>query len=316
MHAKVWGRRGRCGTGRAQARFGSPRWIRSVPPMIARGAQAYHREAAPTVIAITGAAGQPGRTTVAANLAVALGERGQRVLVLDADFTRPRVDASLGLEPRGDISQVLRGERSLKDILLPGPPGVSVVPGSTRLGAEDDMGITEPAAVIWALDALYERIDILLIDTAAGLRPEVITFTRAAHHVVIVVRDTSKSIDESRALIMKLAREHSLAHFKVLASQTPTLAAGAMLCKRLQRACEHLSELRLEFAGTVPHDPAVGRSIHSHQSVMEAAPRSAAAQAFRAIAARVATWPPPEGVRGHLEFFVGRLARAEMQEGI
>lgn len=226
MHANLWGRRGRCGTGRAQPRSGSLWCLRSVPPNIARNS-AYR-----------------------------------------------------------------------------------------RCGADDPNSIIEQAKLIWALDTLRERIDVLLIDTAAGLRPEVITLTRAAHHVVIVVRNTSGSIHESRTLIMNLAREHSLDHFKVLASQTPTLVAGATLYQRLQQACEHLPELRLEFAGTVPHDPVVERSIHSHQSVMEAAPQSAAAHAFRALAARVATWPPPERLRGHLEFFVGRLARADMQEGI
>ncbi|WP_372695648.1 P-loop NTPase, partial [Immundisolibacter sp.] len=59
------------------------------------------RDASPVrVIAITGGKGGVGKTNVAVNLGVALAQRGQRTMLLDADLGLANVDVLLGLQPR------------------------------------------------------------------------------------------------------------------------------------------------------------------------------------------------------------------------
>ena len=265
----------------------------------------------PTVIAITSGAGCVGRTTVTANLAVALGERGRDVIVLDADFVRPSVDLLLGLKRHGDSCELTAGECTVEAILVPGPPGVRLVPGGACLGKLSEIAILEPAALIWALDAMPQHIDVLLIDTAAGPRAEVVTFARAAHHVIVVVCDEPASTEGALAFITTLSSEHAVDHFKVIASQTRTLSAGAALYRKLQRACDRLPNVILKYAGTVPYEDRVPQAIRAGRSVLETYPRSRAARAFRVLAARVDTWARPIGARGHLEFCLEPLVNAE-----
>ena len=265
----------------------------------------------PTVIAITSGAAGAGRTTVTANLAVALGKRGRDVLVLDADFVSPSVDLILGLKRHGDTGEIIAGKRTVEEILVSGPPGVRLAPGGSCFGTLGEIALLGPAALIWALDAMGKHIDVLLIDTAAGPRAEVITFARAAHHAIVVVCDAPASTEDTLAFLTTLSREHAVDHFKVIASRARTLSAGATLYHKLQRACDRLPNVVLEYAGTVPLEGRAGEALRSGRSVLEALPQSRTARAFRALAARVDAWERPIGPRGHLEFFVEQLVDAQ-----
>ncbi len=269
------------------------------------------RRRPPTVIAITSGESRAGRTTVTANLAVALADCGSEVLVLDADFGHASVDSLLGIEKQGDISHLLAAERTVDEILVQGPPGVHSIPGCAGINENSTFDVREQAALIWALDTLRRPVDLVLIDTAAGFGTEVATFARAAHHVVVVVGDEPASTDSALKLITSLSRERAVDHFKVLTNRTRTAFAGAERVRKLRRACDQLFDVTLEYVGSVPHDHAVRRAARSRQPVVMTDPRSRATRAYRALVAQVETWAQPKGLRGHLEFFVERLVEAD-----
>src|ERR1044072_6476803 len=120
------------------------------------------------VIAVTGGKGGVGKTSVAGNLATALGSTGKRVMLLDGDLALANVDVFLGISPRHTMARVLTGERSLEEIIVESPYGVNVVPGAS--GAADLANL--PAAahlqLVQAFSALSARIATLLLDTSAG----------------------------------------------------------------------------------------------------------------------------------------------------
>src|ERR1700690_3147972 len=76
------------------------------------------------VVAITSGKGGVGKTNVAAGLALALAQQGQRVVVMDANFGLANLDILLGLSPKYTLEHVLRGEKVIEEILLDGPLGI------------------------------------------------------------------------------------------------------------------------------------------------------------------------------------------------
>ncbi len=262
------------------------------------------------VIAVTGGKGGVGKTNVAANLGLSLAERGREVMLLDADFGLANVDVLLGLQPRFNLSHVLRGECNLEDVIVTGPRGMQIVPASSGVRAMASLTSGEHAGLIRAFSDLYHNLDVLVIDTAAGIADSVTTFSHAAHHVVIVVCDEPASITDAYALIKVLSREHGVVRFQILANQTRTAGEGHDLYMKLARVCDRFLTVSLEFLGAVPHDDYVRRAIQQQTAVVEAFPSCEASRAFKNLAQRADKWTVPEGARGHLEFFIERLVLA------
>lgn len=262
------------------------------------------------VIAVTGGKGGVGKTNVAANLGLALAERGREVMLLDADLGLANVDVLLGLEPRFNLAHVLHGDCTLEEAIITGPRGMQIVPGASGVRQMANLSTAEHAGLIRAFSDLNHNLDVLVIDTSAGLSDSVRTFSHAAHHVIVVVCDEPASIADSCALIKVLSCEHGVARFEVLANQTRTPHEGRDLFQKVSRACDRFLTVSLDYLGEVPHDDCVRRAIQQQVAVVEAFPASEAARAFRNAAAKADQWMVPEGARGHLEFFIERLVLA------
>ncbi|MCQ6498158.1 MinD/ParA family protein, partial [Vibrio parahaemolyticus] len=70
------------------------------------------------------------------------------------------------------------------------------------------------AGLIRAFGSLEEEMDILLIDTSAGISDMVISFSRAAQDLVVVVCDEPTSITDAYALSNRFIKEHQVQRFK------------------------------------------------------------------------------------------------------
>src|SRR4029079_7148240 len=81
-------------------------------------------------LVLTSGKGGVGTSNLALNLAIALGELGRRVLLVDADLGLANIDLLCGLAPACDLGDVLAGDRPLADAIVPGPAGIRAVPGA------------------------------------------------------------------------------------------------------------------------------------------------------------------------------------------
>src|SRR5713226_1187526 len=79
---------------------------------------------------LTSGKGGVGSSNLALNLAIALGEYGQRVVLVDADLGLANIDLLCGLTPAVDLGDVLAGERALADAIVRGPAEIRVIPGA------------------------------------------------------------------------------------------------------------------------------------------------------------------------------------------
>ena len=259
------------------------------------------------VIAVTGGKGGVGKTNVTINTAVALAELGKRVLVLDADLGLANCDVLLGLRAEKNLSHVLSGECELEEILVEGPKGIMIVPAASGTQSRVELTPAQHAGLIRAFSELRTPCDVLMIDTAAGISDMVLSFSRAAQDVMMVVCDEPTSITDSYALIKILSREHGVFRFKIVANMARSLREGQELFAKLTKVTDRFLDVALELVATIPFDENVRKAVRRQQVVTDAFPRSAASLAFRTLAARAMTWPVPAQPSGHLEFFIEQL---------
>lgn len=273
----------------------------------ASGLRQMKRQSITKVVAVTGGKGGVGKTNVSINTAAALAQAGQKVLLLDADLGLANVDVLLGLRVQKNLSHVLAGECELKDVLLEGPGGFKIVPATSGTQSMVELTPAEHASLIRAFSELEETFDVLIIDTAAGISDMVLSFSRAAQDVMVVVCDEPTSITDAYALIKILSRDYGLFRFKIVANMVRSLKEGQELFTKLSRVTDRFLDVALELVGTVPFDEHVRQAVRKQKLVVDLYPRAPAAIAFKALAAKVMTWPIPNRPGGHVEFFLEQL---------
>lgn len=261
------------------------------------------------VIAITGGKGGVGKTSVSVNLATALASRQRRVVLLDGDLGLANADVFLGLSPRYTLAHVLSGERTLDEIMVQAPQGFHLIPAAAGAADLAQLGATEHLGLVQAFSALATRLDVMIVDTAAGLSHSVLQFSQAAQQILVVICDEPASITDAYALVKVLSRNHGVQRFRVLANQVRAGSSGTELFQRFQRVAARFLDVTLEYAGEIPEDDCLRRSVRGQRPVLDEFPGSPAARAFKKLAAHADTWPIPAGPRGNIEFFVERLVR-------
>jgi len=141
--------------------------------------------------------------------------------------------------------------------------------------------------LIRGLGNLESNADLILIDVASGTSRPVLTFCMAADEVVVVTTPEMPAFSDAYAMI-KLLQQRGLTrppHLVVNAAGSPEEAEE--VAHRLRLVARRFLKLEPELWGHVPFDPAVPRAVRRQEPVVTAFPRSAAATAYRALAARL-----------------------------
>lgn len=266
------------------------------------------------VIAVASGKGGVGKTNVSVNLGLALSGQGKQVMLLDADLGLGNVDVLLGVHPVHNLSHVISGERTLEEVIVEGPAGLQIVPAASGIKRMAELSPEEHVGLVRAFSELNNNLDALIIDTAAGISDSVITLTRAAQEVLVVVCDEPASITDAYALIKVLNQEHGINKFHVMVNMVQSVQQGHDLFAKMLKVTDKFLDVTLDFTGTVPYDDYLRKAIQRQRAVSDAYPRSRSALAFKKLAQAVDKWPMPNTAAGHLAFFVERLVQSEADQ--
>jgi len=245
-------------------------------------------------IVIASGRGGVGKSNLAANLAVALGQRGARVVLVDADLTQANLDLLLGVHPRWDLGHVLAGEKSLDEVVVTGPENVTLVPGVSNAPAVE-LDDFRREQLLRSLGTADESADLMIVDTDSSTDRDTLELCRAAHELLVVATPDMASFSDAYGLVKTLQKEGALSRAPGLVvnlATTPEEADDA--AHRMTLFARHFLRLEVHVLGTVPFDAAVTRAVRAQEPVLLAYPQSPAANAYRALAARL--WKPvPSG---------------------
>ncbi|HEB55060.1 MAG TPA: MinD/ParA family protein [Gammaproteobacteria bacterium] len=266
------------------------------------------------VITVTSGKGGVGKTNISVNLAMALSNAGKRVTIMDADLGLGNIDVLLGLHPQYTLNHVIEGEQQLDDVIVHGPGNMSIIPAASGVQNMAELSPSQHAGLIQAFSEMNHNLDVLLVDTAAGITDSVISFSRAAQDVLVVVNDEPASITDAYALIKVLNREYGLFRFRILCNRVKSAQQGRELYATITRVTDRFLDVALDYVGFVPDDDFVVKAIRKQRPVVDAYPRSKASMAFRTLAEKINKWPIPTSAGGHLEFFVERLVQGNLTD--
>ena len=268
------------------------------------------------VIAVTSGKGGVGKTNLSVNLGVALAQMGKRVALLDADMGLANVDILLGLSPEFNLSHVLAGDKTLNDIMLNGPAGLRVIPASSGIQQMSELSTIEQAGIIRAFSEIDQNLDVLIVDTAAGISSSVVNFARACQEIIVVVCDEPTSLTDAYAYIKLLNRDYGLSKFHIVTNMVQSVQQGQQLFTKLTKVTDRYLDVSLSYTGAVPFDEYLRKSVQKQKPVVEIFPRSKAAVALKNLALKIDSWPIKIQAGGYLEFFVERIIQYSVHEDV
>jgi capsular exopolysaccharide synthesis family protein len=157
----------------------------------------------PRVLALSSAAPSEGKTTVLANLAIALAQAGQRVVLIDGDMRHPRIHDIFDIENTAGLSEVLAGKTMLT-VRETRVPNLYLLPA----GGSSDGNLLFKPALGELIKRLRNEFDMVLIDTPPMLQmPDARVLGRHADAMILVIRAARTSRDAARLACARLAED-------------------------------------------------------------------------------------------------------------
>ncbi|MEB3236425.1 MAG: MinD/ParA family protein [Candidatus Sericytochromatia bacterium] len=239
------------------------------------------------IIVVTSGKGGVGKTNVAVNLALAMGQLGQRVILFDADMGMANVDVVLNMSPPHTLTDVLAGRRSLREVLAPIEPGVHLVPGGSGVAQLAALESARLEATVQRLSELERLSDVMIVDTGAGISPNVLGFVLAAPEVIVVTTPEPTSIVDAYGIIKAIDQRNQHARVWLLVNMCASENEARSVYDRLVAIIARFLGVKVRLLGWIERDPQVGRAVLQQKPFVRAFPGGVPARRIVAVAEKL-----------------------------
>ncbi|MBA3004454.1 MAG: MinD/ParA family protein [Desulfurivibrio sp.] len=258
----------------------------------------------PRVICVTSGKGGVGKTNITTNLGYFLAKAGKKVLILDADLNLANVDILLGLTPRYNLHHVFMGEKTLAEVLVQGPEGLLILPASSGIMELADLTEQQRLYFLSEMSALAQKIDIMLIDTAAGINNNVIYFNLAARERIIILTPEPTSLTDAYALVKVLSSRHDVKKFRILVNLARSEKEALSVFRKLSIVADRfLDSLSLDYLGYIPYDSKLPTAVREQRLVSDIFPDAPSSKMFSKLAGNIFQEDPEMKADGNIKFF-------------
>jgi len=240
------------------------------------------------ILAVASGKGGVGKTWFSVTLAHALTQMGKKVLLFDGDLGLANVDVQLGLMPKRDLNDVIRGRLGLDKVIQHFEDGgFDIIAGRSGQASLSALPSQRLAHLRDQLIEVSDSYDVVIADLGAGVDRTVRMLSATAIRTVLITTDEPTSLTDAYAFI-KLGNAAGMSkNISIVVNQAPSEIEGEKTYKTLLKACSNFLRLQPPLAGMVRHDPKVKECIRHQTPILIRSPHSQAAGDVEAIAAQV-----------------------------
>jgi flagellar biosynthesis protein FlhG len=240
------------------------------------------------IVAVASGKGGVGKTWFSISLAHALSKQGKRVLLFDGDLGLANVDVQLGLMPKRDLNDVIRGRLSLDKVVQRyDEGGFDIVAGRSGQASLSALPTQRLLMLRDQLMDLSHEYDAVVIDLGAGVDRTVRLMAASATRTMLVVTDEPTSLTDAYAFIKLGAAAGMSKNISIVINQATSVLEGEKTYKTILKACENFLRLSPPMAGMVRHDPKVKECIRNQTPLLIRSPNCEAAGDIEKIARNV-----------------------------
>lgn len=239
------------------------------------------------VITITSGKGGVGKSNVAINLAVQLRKKGQRVIILDADFGLANIEIMFGVVPKYNLSSLLFQGKGMKEIISNGPMDIGFISGGNGVLGLNNLQRDQIMYLVKNISELNELADVIIIDTGAGVSDQVLEFVLASPEVILVTTPEPSSLTDSYSVLKALYRNPNFiqegTRIHVVANRVQSIEDGQMVYNKLKSVVEQFLNGSINYLGMIPQDTALEKAVRQQKIVSIHEPNSDSAKAFEVL---------------------------------
>lgn len=261
------------------------------------------------VITVTSGKGGVGKSNFTINFALALGALGQRVMILDADLGMANIDVILGITPSYNLYHVLKGQKTIQEVIVTGPQGLQVIAGGSGMQELANLRRWQIEQFIGKLEALEGLADILIIDTGAGLARNVMSFVLAADEVIVITTPEPTAITDAYGLVKTMSMKKKSGVVHLVVNKVENVQEANITASKFSIVAEKFLKLDIENLGFILDDPLVSKAVKSQEAFLLKYPKSSAAQCVKRLAAQLVTDQPSQPEPSGIKAFFGRISK-------
>lgn len=249
------------------------------PPSFRRGTN---------VIAVASGKGGVGKTWFSITLSHALTKAGKKVLLFDGDLGLANVDVQLGLMPKRDLNDVIRGRLGLDKVVMTNQDaGFDIIAGRSGQASLSALPSQRLALLRDQLLDLAKGYDYVIIDLGAGIDRTVRMLSAAATRTLLVTTDEPTSLTDAYAFLKLGSASGTSKHVGVVVNMASSTSEGEKTYRTLLKASENFLRLKPPLTGMIRLDKKIKESIRAQTPILTRYPNSDASEDVESIARQV-----------------------------
>lgn len=238
-------------------------------------------------IAITSGKGGVGKSTISSNLAYALSQKGLNVGIFDADIGLANLDVMFNVKIKKNILHVLKGEATVSDILIPITRNLILIPGESgdEILKYSDMALFER---FMEEAKILDKLDVMIIDTGAGIGEHIQMFLNAADDVIVVTVPDPAAITDAYATIKTIATLRD--DVSMIMNQVKNEKEAQGVFEKIKKVANAniKSNLNLQLMGKINADIKVSSSVKQRALFTAQYPASQPARDIEVLVSKIA----------------------------
>jgi flagellar biosynthesis protein FlhG len=251
--------------------------IRAKVPVPVRGSN-YAR-----VIAVTSGKGGVGKTSIVVNLAVTIAQTGRKVAIFDADLGLANVHILMGVKPRFNLSHLIQDDFPLEEIITRGPLDIQIISGGQGIRELANLTDEQRRLLLRQLDKLEQEVDVLLVDTGAGISENVLRFAAFADEIIAVTTPNIAANADCFSIIRILLEMEPNSKIGLLTNMAADCYEAKNVFNKLQAATHKALNYELNDLGYLINSEQMRVATEQRRPVVFAYPHSEITRNFRDI---------------------------------
>ena len=236
------------------------------------------------VISVTSGKGGVGKTSLTVNLALALAQMGQKVAIFDADLGLANVHILMGVKPRYNLRHLVEDNVRLEDVITVAAEGVKVISGGQGVREMANLTPEQRRIILRQIDRLERDVDILLVDTGAGIGENVLRFATFSDEVIVVTTPNIASAADAYSIIKIILEMEPNSKVGMVANMAQNMYHSKNVFNRVNAATHKYLKYPLGDLGYVVEDHHIETACQVRRPLMLEYPECEAAKCIRAIA--------------------------------